>query len=116
MEVLDSLLCSKTENRHRTGMDIDEVPFHKVNMGQDEQKEKETLEVTQSLVLPPSDPTNVEGITKDETEEEGLKKMENRLQKEAEKFELYDRIYIGQLSEEETSDMEKDNLAYPNFG
>ena len=53
-------------------MDIDEVSFHKLNLGQDEQKEKEPLDVTQSLVLPPSDLTNMEPTTKDETEEEGL--------------------------------------------
>ena len=58
----------KTNTEHI--MDIDEVPFHKLNLEQDEQKEKEPLEVTQSLVLLPSDPINVEATAKDKTEEE----------------------------------------------
>ena len=96
-------------------MDIDQVPFHKLNFGQDNLREKEPLEVMQSLVPLPSDPANVGATTKDETEE-GQMDMEIRLQKEAEKFEMYDRIYVGQLSEEETSDTETDDLAYSYFG
>ena len=87
-------------------MDIDEVPFHQLNLGQDEQEEKEPLEVTQSLVPLQSDPMNVEAAAKDETEDEGQMDMEIRLQNEMEKFERYDRIYIGQLSKEETSNTE----------
>ena len=102
----------KTNTEQTT--DIDEVPFHKLNLGQDKQKEKEPLEVVQSLVPPPSDPMNMEAATKDETE--GQMDMETRLQKVAEKFEMYDRIYIGQLSEEETSNTETDDLAYSYFG
>ena len=75
-------------------MDIDEVPFHKLNLGQDEQKEKEPLEMTQSLVPPPSDQMNVEAPTKDETEE-GQTHKEIRLQKEVEKFKMYNRIYYA---------------------
>ena len=94
--------------------DIDEVPFHKLNLGQDEQKEGEPLEVTESLVLSPSDSANMEGTTKDE--EEGLMKVEVRLQREEEKFEMYDKIYVGLLSKEETSNMETDELMYSYFG
>ena len=97
-------------------MDIDKVPFHQLNFGQDEQKEKESLEVTQSLVLPLSDPMNVEATGRDETEEEGQTDMEIRLQKETEKFEMYDQIYISQQSEEETSDTETDNSEYSYCG
>ena len=50
--------------------DIDEVPFKKLNLGQDKQKEKEPLEVTQSLVPLPSYPMNAEAAAKDKTEEE----------------------------------------------
>ena len=96
-------------------MDIDKVPFHKLNLEQDEQKEREPLQVTQSLVPLPSEPMNMEATTKDKTEE-GQMGMETRLQKEAEKFEMHDRIYVGQLSEEETSDTETDDLAYSYFG
>ena len=86
--------------------DIDEVPFHKLNLGQDEQKEKEPLEVTQSLVAPPSDPMNTEATA---TEEEGKMDMEVKLQTEAEKFKMYNRVYICQLHEEETSNTETDD-------
>ena len=68
--------------------------------------------MTQSLVPWPSDPKNMEATSKDKTEEEGLTDMEIRLQKEVDKFEMYDRIYVGQLSKEETSDTDTDNLAY----
>ena len=59
------------------------MPFHKLNLGQDEQEERESLEVTQILVPLPSDPMNVEATTKDETEE-GQTFMDIRLQKEGE--------------------------------
>ena len=96
-------------------MDVDKVSFHQLYLGQDEQKEKEPLEVTQYLVPLPSDPMNVKAATKDETEEEGQTDMEIRLQKEVEKFEMYDQIYVGQLNEEETSDTEMDYSAYSYF-
>ena len=72
--------------------------------------------MTQSLVPLPPDPMNTEATTKDETEEEGQMDMQIRLQKEAEKFEMYDRIYVGQLSAEETSNTEMNDLAYSYFG
>ena len=72
--------------------------------------------MTQSLVLPPLEPMDVGATTKDEMEEEGQTGMKIRLQKEAEKFKMYDRIYVGQLSEEETSNTEMDDLAYSYFG
>ena len=46
--------------------EIDKLSFHKLNLGKDEQKEKEPLQVTQSLVPPLTDPTNAEGTAKDE--------------------------------------------------
>ena len=69
--------------------------------------------MTESLVLPPSDSANAEGTATDE--EEGLMEAEVRLQKEEEKFKMYDKIYISLLSEEETSDMETDELTYLYF-
>ena len=71
--------------------------------------------MTQSLVPLPSDPMNVEVTTKDEAEE-GQMDMEIRLQKEVEKFKTYDRIYVGQLSEEETSNTEMDDSTYSYLG
>ena len=44
-----------------------------------------------------------------------LTECEQRLQKEAEKYELYDRVYIGQLSEEDMTDTETEESAYLYF-
>ena len=73
-------LTSKTPKQKKDTekvTDIDEVPFHKLNLGQDKQKEGEPLEVTESLVAPPLDSTNMESTTKEE--EEGLTEVEVRL-------------------------------------
>ena len=93
--------------------DTDEVPFHKLNLGQDQQKEREPLEVTESLVLLPLDSANAEGTTKDKEEE--LMKAEVRPQKEEEKLEMHDKIYISLLSKEETSNTETDEMMYLYF-
>ena len=98
--------------------DIDSVPFHNLSLGHDGQKTEESVEVTQSLVPLLTDMTNKEGIIKDKPgeDEEKQMEMELRLQKEEERYKLYDRVYIRQLSEEETTDMETDNLSYSYFG
>ena len=64
-------------------MDIDSVPFHNLSLGNDRQKTKEPVEVTQSLVLPLTEMMKAEGVTKDEPGEEEEKQMEMglRLQK-----------------------------------
>ena len=96
---------------------IDSLPFHNLSLEHDGQKMEEPVEVTQSLILPLTDMTNVEGVIKDEPgeEEEKQTEMELRLQKEEELCELYDKVCIGQLSEEEMTDMETDNLSYLYF-
>ena len=71
-------------------IDIDKVPFHKFNLGQDDQKAGEPLQVTESLAPPPSDSANMEGSARDE--EEGLMEVELRFQMEEEKFEMHDKI------------------------
>ena len=60
-------------------MDIDEVPFSKPQIGQDDQKE-EPLEVTESLVQPPST-TEISDDTAENTNGEELTETENRLQR-----------------------------------
>ena len=99
-------------------MDIDKVPFHNLSLGQDRQKAEEPAKVTQSLVLLLTDTTNVGDAVKDKPgeAEEQLLEMELRLQKEVERYKLYDRVYIGQLSEGDTADKETDNLAYLYLG
>ena len=93
--------------------DIDEVPFHKLNIGQDEWKE-EPLEVTELLVPPPSTSATADATT--ENTDEGLTETKMRLQREEEKFEVYDRIYVSLLSEEEDSNTETDESMYTHFG
>ena len=78
--LIDFDILRQKMNMEQT-MDINKVPVHKLSLGQDELKEKEPLEVTQSLVPPPLVPMNVEAATKDEVEEEGQMDMEVRLKK-----------------------------------
>ena len=61
-------------------IDIDEVPFHKLSLKQDEPNDTEPLEVTQSLDLLPTDPMD---IGAKDTIEEGQRDMEIILQMEA---------------------------------
>ena len=93
-------------------MGIDKVPFSKLQIGQDSHKE-ELLEVTELLVLPPSTLATLEDTT--ENTDEGLIEVEVKLQGEEEKFEMYDRIYIGLRSHEKDSDMETDKFTYMYF-
>ena len=58
-------------------MDIDEIPFSKLQIGQDSHKE-EPLEVMESLVLPPSTLATLEDTIKNT--DEGLTEAEVKLQ------------------------------------
>ena len=93
-------------------MDIDEIPFSKLQIGQDGHKE-EPLEVTESLVSLPSTLATSEDTT--ENTDEGLTEAEEKLQMEEEKFKMYDRIYMGLLNDEEDSDTETDKSTYTYF-
>ena len=108
---------------------VDDIPFQNLTMGQDKPK-VEPLEATSTLIPSPVAPTTAlvtdmakpDDVTKDtakpdDTIEDNngeLTEHNQRLQKEAEKYKLYDRVYIGQLSEEDTTDMDKS--AYSCFG
>ena len=92
--------------------DIDEVAFSKLQIGQSDLKE-EPLEVTNSLIPPPST-MEILGDMTENTDEEGLMEAERRLQREEEKYKVYDRIYVGQLSDEK-SDMDTDDSQYTYF-
>ena len=95
-------------------MDIDEVPFSKLQIGQDDQKE-ESLEVMESLVpAPPM--TEASDDTTGNTNGEELMEAERKLQREEENYEMYDRIYVGQLNDEEDSDTDADDMSYTYFG
>ena len=54
------------------------------------------------------------GETKEETIE-GLTEAEKRYQLEEEKYALHQKVYIGQLSNEEESDIKSDYSAYSHF-
>ena len=93
--------------------DIDEIPFSELKIGQDDHEE-EPLEVTEILVPLPSTSAALEDTTKNI--DEGLMEVKIKLQGEEEKFEMYDRIYVGLLSDEESCDMETDKSTYAYFG
>ena len=75
---------------------------------------EELIEVTDSLI--PSPPLmETPEDTKGNTDREELLKEEKRLQQEEEKYDIYRRVYIGQLSKEEESDMDSECLTYRHF-
>ena len=95
-------------------MDIDEVAFSKLQIRQSDLKEKAS-EVMTSLIPPQPTTEASEGVM-ESTNREGLSEGEKRLQREEEQYELYDRIYIGQLSSKEESNMNTDSSTSTYFG
>ena len=87
-----------------------EVDIDKLNLEQDSPKE-EWIKVTDSLILPP---TMIEEEEKATTEE--LMEVDIRYQQEEEKYMLWQKVYIGQLREEEESDTSSDYSGYSYFG
>ena len=85
--------------------DINEVAFSKLQIIQSNPKE-EPIEVTDSLVPPPL--TETPGDTTGKNNDKELLDAERKIQQEEEKYKLYQRIYIGEISEEEKSDTESD--------
>ena len=53
-------------------------------------------------------------VTEDTNREE-LSEAEKRLQQEEEKYDLYKRVYVGQLSEKDQSDTDSDYLTCSYF-
>ena len=92
--------------------DVSEVAFSKLQIGQSNPME-ELIEVTDSLIPPPL--TETPGDMTERNDSQELSEVERKLQQEEEKYKLYERIYVGQLSEEEESDTESDNLTYCYF-
>ena len=104
----------KSQTNTEQTMDIDEVAFSKLQIGQSDPKE-EPLEVTRSLIPPPP-ATEAPEVQTENTNGEELSEVEKRLQREEEKYELYNRIYVGQLSDEGDSDTDTDGSTYTYFG
>ena len=66
--------------------DIDEVPFSKLQIGQDDQKE-DPLEVMESLAPPPPPPvTETSDNAAENTNGEELTEVERKLQREEENY------------------------------
>ena len=105
---------SKPQVKTEQTMDIDEVAFSKLQIGQSNPGE-ETLEVTKSLIPPPPVMEAPEEAT-EHTNGHKLLEAEKKHQGDKEKYELYDRIYMGQLSEEAETDMDMDGSMYTYFG
>ena len=68
-----------------------------------------------SLIPPPPPVTETPGDATGNTSGEKLSEVEKRLQKEEEKYNLYGRVYVGQLSEEEENDTDSDCSTYNYF-
>ena len=84
--------------------DIDGLALSKLQIAQDDPKE-EQVNVTE-LLLPQPTTKALEEMT-EKTDDE-LTKAEKKYQQEEEKYAMYQRTCIGQLSEEEENDMESD--------
>ena len=67
-------------------------------------------------LIPPPQVTETPGEVTENNNGGDLSKADKRLQKEEEKYKLYERIYVGQLSKEEESDMDIDGLTCTYFG
>ena len=81
--------------------------------GQSNPKE-EPLEMMKLLILPPSR-TEASGDMTENTDGEALTEVERRLQRKKEKYEVYNRIYVSQLSNEEESKTNTDDAQYTYF-
>ena len=66
-------------------------------------------------LIPPPPPAETPGDMTGNTNGEELSEVEKRLHKEEEKYNLYRRIYVGQLSKEKESDIDSDCSAYNYF-
>ena len=110
----------KPQSEPNPRTEIDKLDINKLNIEQDSPKE-EQVEVTDSLVpLPTSEEekATMEGTMEETMEEttEELTEAEERYQLKEENCALYQRVYVGQLSDEEQSDTGSDYSGYSYFG
>ena len=92
--------------------DVNKVAFSKLQIGHSNLKE-ELIEVTDSLIPPPL--TEIPEDRAGENDSEELSKVERKLQQEEECYKWYQRVYVGQLSEDKESDTESDGSTYSYF-
>ena len=110
MEQNDSLIDfdePKLQTNIDQTTDIDKVAFSKLQSRQSNPN-KELIDVTNSLIPPTLPATETPGDMTGNTNGEELSEVEKRLQKAEEKYNLYRRVYVGQLSKEKESDMDLD--------
>ena len=105
----------KLQSEPNSTTDVDKLHIDTLHIGQDSPQEKQ-VKVTDSLIpLPMSEEEKAtRGETKEETTE-GLTEAEKRHQLEEEKYALHQRVYIGQLSDEEESHAKSDYSDYNHF-
>ena len=90
-------------------MDVNELVLSKLQIGQSDPKE-ELVDMTNSLTTKALE----EMAEKNDSNE--LSEAAKEHQQTEEKYGVYQRTYIGQLSEVEESDTESDYLGYSYFG
>ena len=104
----------KSKKNVEQTMDIDKIPFSKLQKGQDDEK-KEPLEVMDSLVPPHPLVTGMSNGTTENANEEELMEPERKLQRKEEQYAMYKRTYMGQLSDKEDSNMDTNKMSYTYF-
>ena len=92
--------------------DVQEIAFSKLQIRQNGPK-KELIELTDSLIPPPLTEMPEDMVGKNDSKE--LSKVESKLNRREKSYEQYQRVYVGQLSEEEESDTESDDSTYSYF-
>ena len=92
---------SKAQTDIDQKLDVDDLAFNKLQIRQSDLKEK-TVDMTDSLVLPPS----TKGLedTAEKNDKDELSKGERKQKQEEEMYMVYQRTYIGEVSEEEESE------------
>ena len=96
--------------------DIDKLDIDKLHIEQDSPKKKQ-VKVTGSLIpLPMSEEEKATLGEITEEAMEGLTEAEKMYQLEEDNYALHQKVYIGQLSNEEERDTESDYSGYDHFG
>ena len=103
----------KSQSEPSSKLGVDKLDIDKLHLEQDRPKE-EQIEVTNSLIPPPTTGKEEEKVTMEETMEE-MTEGEKKYQQEG-KYTLQEKIYIGQLSKEEERDTGSEYSCYSDFG
>ena len=99
----------KPQSEPNSKLEVDKLDIDKLNVAQDSPKE-EWIKVTDSLILPPTTSEEEEKATMEE-----LMEAEMGYQQEEQKCALQEKVYIGQLSQEEESNDSSDYSGFSYF-